>query len=79
MKLQYAIVERIEELRRKHNMTKYGLFKASGVPLSTITALNKEKSRTVKLSTLYAICEGFEISLEEFFACPLFQRENIID
>lgn len=77
MKLQDAIIERIEGLCWEHNMTKYELFKASGVPQSTLTSIKKKRSGAVKISTLYAICEGFEISLEEFFADKLFKRENI--
>ena len=66
MKLQDAIIERIEGLCWEHNMTKYELFKASGVPQSTLTSIKKKRSGAVKISTLYAICEGFEISLEDF-------------
>ena len=64
--LQDAIIERIEGLCWEHNMTKYELFKASGVPQSTLTSIKKKRSGAVKISTLYAICEGFEISLEDF-------------
>lgn len=77
MKLQDAIIERIEQLCSLRNMTKYELFKASGVPQSTLTSIKKKRSGAVKISTLYSICEGFEISLEEFFADNLFKRENI--
>lgn len=79
MKLADAVILRIEQLCRERKMTKYDLFKASGVPQSTLTAIKKKSSGSVKISTLYAICEGFEISLEEFFHSPLFERQNVID
>lgn len=79
MLLADAVILRIEQLCLEHKMTKYDLFKASGVPQSTLTSIKKKRSGSVKVSTLYAICEGFGISLEEFFHSPLFQRENIID
>lgn len=60
-------------------MTKYDLFKASGVPQSTLTSIKKKRSGSAKIITLYWICEGFEISLEQFFASPLFNRENITE
>ncbi len=77
MKIQDAIILRIEQLCIERNMTKYDLFKASGVPQSTLTSIKKKRSGSVKIITLYWICEGFEISLEEFFQSPLFKRENI--
>ncbi len=63
----------------ERNMTKYQLFLKSGVPQTTLTSVKKKRSGSVKVSTLYAICEGFDFSLEEFFHSPLFQRENITD
>ena len=79
MILEDAVALRIEQLCIERNMTKYSLFLKSGVPQSTLTSIKKKRSRSVKIKTLYAICEGFEISLKEFFASPLFARENITD
>ena len=79
MKLADAVILRIEQLCLERKMTKYDLFKASGVPQSTLTSIKKKRSGSVKISTLYAICEGIEISLEEFFHSPLFERQNVID
>ncbi|MBO7149773.1 MAG: helix-turn-helix transcriptional regulator [Clostridia bacterium] len=79
MKLADAVILRIEQLCLERKMTKYDLFKASGVPQSTLTSIKKKRSGSVKISTLYAICEGFEISLEEFFHSPLFERQNVTD
>ena len=79
MILEDAVALRIEQLCIERNMTKYSLLLKSGVPQSTLTSIKKKRSPSVKIKTLYAICEGFEISLEEFFASPLFARENITD
>lgn len=79
MKLTDAVILRIEQLCIEHNMNKYRLFKASGVPQSTLTSIKKKRSNSVKISTLYSICEGFGISLEQFFNSPLFARENLSD
>lgn len=67
MLLEDAIALRIEQLCIERNMTKYALFEKSGVPQSTLTSIKKKRSRSVKIKTLYAICEGFDISLQEFF------------
>lgn len=77
MKLEDAVILRIEQLCLERKMTKYQLFKESGVPQSTLTSIKKKRSGSAKLITLYWICEGFDISLKEFFDSPLFQRENI--
>ena len=37
------------------------------------------KSSTVKLSTVYGICAGLKITLQQFFDSPLFDPENITD
>lgn len=79
MKLEDAIILRIEQLCIEKNMSKYDLYKASGVPQSTLTSIKKKRSASVKAITLYYICEGFDISLEQFFNSPLFDRENIED
>ena len=79
MRLEDAIILRIEQLCIERGMTKYDLFKASGVPQTTLTSIKKKRSASVKIITLYNICEGFEISLEEFFSSPLFKRENILE
>ena len=79
MNLQDAIILRIEQLCLEKNMTKYDLFKNSGVPQTTLTSIKKKRSGSLKLITLYSICEGFNISLEEFFSSPLFKRDNITD
>lgn len=78
MKLTDAVILRIEQLCIEHNMNKYQLFKESGVPQSTLTSIKKKRSNSVK-TTLYSICEGFGISLEQFFNSPLFARENLVD
>ena len=46
---------------------------------SNSETIKKKRSASVKAITLYYICEGFDISLEQFFNSPLFDRENIED
>ena len=77
MKLADAVILRIEQLCIEKNMSKYDLYKASGVPQTTLTSIKKKRSSSAKIITLYWICEGFEISIKDFFDSPLFNRENI--
>ena len=79
MKLNEAVATRIKELCRERNMTQYQLFIASGVPQSTLSTIMRCAFPSMKLRIIYEICEGFQISLEEFFHSPLFDRENLED
>ncbi len=79
MKLNDAVSKRITELCKQRNMTQYSLSLKSGVPQSTLSTIINCTFPSVKLRIIYEICEGFEISLYEFFDSPLFIRENIID
>ncbi len=60
-------------------MTQYNLSIKSGVPQSTLSTIMKCTFPSMKMRIIYEICEGFEISMKEFFDSPLFDRENLID
>ncbi len=77
MKLNEAIAARIRELCKERNMTQYKLYLASGVPQSTLSTILNCSFPSMKVRIIYEICEGLQISLEEFFSSPLFARENI--
>lgn len=77
MRLVDAVYYRIKDLAKERNITINALANLSGVPRPTIVTMTK--SSTVKLSTIYGICDGLNISLQEFFNSPLFTKENIDD
>ena len=79
MKLNEAISRRLGELLLEKSMTAYGLFIKSGVSQSTISDLKNMNNDGVNVRIIYELCEGFEISIKEFFDSPLFERENILD
>lgn len=79
MKLNEAISKRITELCKEKNLTQYGLSMKSGVPQSTLSTILNCTFPSMKMRIIYEVCEGFEISLTEFFNSPLFKRENIED
>lgn len=66
-------------IKKIGSMTQYQLYKKSGVPQSTLSTILNCSYPSVKIRIIYEICEGFEISLEDFFDSPLFERENIDD
>ncbi len=77
MRLVDAVYARILELVKERQITINTLANLSGVPRSTIATMTR--STTVKLSTIYGICDGLNITLQDFFHSPLFALENITD
>ena len=65
------------ELVKERQITINALANLSGVPHPTIVTMTR--SNTVKLSTIYGICDGLKITLRDFFDSPLFALENITD
>ncbi len=79
MVLSEVVSKRIKEILKERNLTQYGLFKLSGVPQSTISAIIKCENKSVVLSTIYDICSGIGMELSEFFNTKDFKLENLED
>lgn len=74
MLLSTAIRKRINNLLKQNNMNMWKLYKATGVPASTLSYFMNGKRELINLKTLLHICEGFNIELKEFFDDPLFEN-----
>ena len=72
MKTKRAVVERIVEICKERNMTINALANDSGVSPSTIYSMLNEKSQNPGIVSLKKLCDGWEITLREFFDSPLF-------
>ena len=72
MKLTDALRTRIKFYLKEKNMNVWKLCKMSGIPCSTISTFMSGKTELIKLDTLLHICEGFGITLGEFFTEPMF-------
>ena len=74
MQLSDAIRIRIDYFCKRKGLTSlWELYKASGVPKSTINNfLSAETTSLPKLSTLLHLCEGLDTNLVEFFNDPIF-------
>ncbi len=77
MQLNQAISTRLKQLLEEHEMTQYQLFSRSGVPKSTINNIINCAYDSVKLRIIHEICQGFQISIAEFFHSPLFDEDNL--
>lgn len=72
MKLSDAIRKRIKFYLKEKNMNTWKLCKMSGIPCSTISTFMSGKTELLKIDTLLHICEGFNITLREFFSDEMF-------
>ena len=72
MKLSNAIRLRIKYYLKEKNMNVWNLCKMSGIPCSTISTFMSWKTELIKIDTLLHICEGFGITLGEFFTDTIF-------
>ena len=77
MLLNEAVSKRIVELLKERDMTNYQLYIKSGVPKSTIGNLVNCTYDSVKLRVIHEVCQGFEISITDFFDSPLFAEDNL--
>ncbi len=61
------ILDKIYQLRLKRNWSEYELAKHAGIPQSTISTWYRKKQMPT-IQTLEKVCQGFGITLSQFFA-----------
>ena len=72
MKTQQAIAARIRELCRQQGLTPNGLSYAAGVPQATVKSILGGESKNPGTVTIKKLCDGFGITLGQFFSTPEF-------
>ncbi|MCI8570392.1 MAG: helix-turn-helix transcriptional regulator [Lachnospiraceae bacterium] len=72
MKAQDVLVERINNLCKEKRMTYYALSYASAVPMTTLMHIVDKSTVNPGVLTIGKLCEGFGITLKEFFNAPEF-------
>ncbi len=64
---EFSVIQRIKELCEARDWTCYRLAKESGIPYSTLNTM-MNKSNTPSIPTLSRLCDGFGITLAQFFS-----------
>lgn len=77
MQLNDAIKLRLEQLMKECNMSKYQLSCNAELNPSQLNDFFRGRICYPRIDTLYLLCEGMDITLDEFFRDPLFSIENI--
>ncbi len=72
MTTKEAIATRIIQICTQRGMAINALANISGVSPSTVYSMLNEKSRNPGVVSIKKLCDGWEISLREFFDSPLF-------
>ena len=72
MLLSDAIRKRINYYLKLNNMSAWKLYKATGIPKSTVIAILDVTSKLPKTDTLLHICEGLGITIREFYNDDMF-------
>lgn len=74
MQLSDATRQRIKELLKEKDMKLFDLSKAAGVSLPTISDFLKNDTKNLRMDTMLHICEGFNITLKDFFDNAIFDE-----
>ncbi|MBE6896606.1 MAG: helix-turn-helix transcriptional regulator [Ruminococcaceae bacterium] len=72
MKTQQTVAKRIRELCKERGITPNGLSNISGVPQATVKSILNGESKNPGIVSIKKLCDGFEITLGEFFNTPDF-------
>ena len=79
MKAQDMLVERINNLCKEKRMTYYALSYASAVPMTTLMHIVDKSTVNPGVLTIGKLCDGFGISLRDFFNAPEFDGMSHLD
>lgn len=74
MNIREAVVKRIENLCSEKDITFNSLAYASGISPSTIKNILNGNSKNPGISTIKILCDGFDITIKEFFNSELFDN-----
>lgn len=72
MTTKEAVAQRIIDLCTERNIAVNALANISGVSPSTVYSMLNAKSQNPGVVSIKKLCDGLEISVREFFDCPLF-------
>ncbi|WP_316610891.1 helix-turn-helix transcriptional regulator [uncultured Ruminococcus sp.] len=74
MRTKEAVAQRIIDLCAERNIAVNALANISGVSPSTVYSMLNAKSKNPGVVSIKKLCDGLEISVREFFDCPLFDE-----
>ncbi len=79
MRLKDAIAARVNELCDNENLSVHGFSLKVVVANSTLADIVKARNESIQIKFIYAICAGLNMSLNEFFQSPHFDKNELTD
>ena len=77
MTVSQAIAKRISNLLKARNMTQYRLEKNSNIQHGTMQCIMNGRNKTVTLSIVIMIANGFGMTVDEFLNDDIFKSEEL--
>ena len=74
MRIGEAVRARILSLCQERELSVNKLSNISGVTQSTVNNIVSGRNRSTTISTIKKLCDGFDISVREFFDSELFEN-----
>ena len=74
MATREVIAYRIRQLCEEKHVTPNGISNISGIPQSTVKSILNGESKNPGTVTIKKLCDGFEITLGNFFSTPEFDN-----
>ncbi len=75
MNITQAIKNRIEQLCQEKGITQNKMCTLCGITQSTINNIMNRNQKDVSLLTIVRICNGLNMTLEEFFNSDIFKQK----
>ena len=73
MSVNDAVALRFGELLAQNKMSQYKIMKKTGLSTSRLSCIMRSKNKTVTLSTVMLLSQGFGMTVAEFLTSPIFE------
>ena len=77
MNMAEATAKRVGELLVKYDISQYELRKRTCLSEKTLIRLLHNRTKDINSSTVFLIANAFGLTMQEFYASPLFNPDNI--
>lgn len=77
MTVNNAVAKRISDLLAQKNMTQYRLEQLTGIQHGSMQCIMNGRNKTVTLSTIILIADGFGMSVSEFLSDEIFSLSSL--
>jgi len=77
MTIAQTIAKRTRDLLIEKGMSQYRLEQTMGIPHRTLLNITTAKHNSANIRTIFQICKGLGITMQEFFADQIFENSEL--